>query len=114
MSNATITPEERAELLSPSGRQQLRILLETYLQHPKLRLLKDGFQCYIDALDAAEARAEKLEKMVGWLAGELSRGCSTSRCVYEGATESCPLECGEHSAGHWTEAARRAVSEVGK
>ena len=42
-----------------------------------------------------------------------TRGCSTSRCIYEGATESCPLECGEHSAGHWKEAARCAVAESG-
>lgn len=57
----------------------------------------------------AEAKVARLRAERDWLAAELSGGCSTSRCIYEGATESCPLECGEHSAGHWTEAARRAV-----
>ena len=60
--------------------------------------------------EQAEAENARLQKMVEWLAAELSDGCSTSRCIYHGATESCPLECGEHSTGHWQEAARRAVA----
>ena len=67
---STITPEERAELLSPLGRQHLRTLLEKYLQHPKLRLLKDGFQCYISALEATEAEVARLRLKCGEAAPE--------------------------------------------
>ncbi|MGD9661791.1 MAG: hypothetical protein AB7U63_10990 [Porticoccaceae bacterium] len=75
---------------------------------------REGLNCGVISLAnnrAHEGMVEnmRLNKMVEWLAAELSDGCSTSRCIYHGATESCPLECGEHSAGHWKEAARRAV-----
>jgi outer membrane murein-binding lipoprotein Lpp len=62
----------------------------------------------------SEAEVARLNKMVDWLAAELSGGCSTSRCIYDGATEACPIECGGHAAGHWKEAARNAVAVEGK
>ena len=90
----TITQEEQAELLSPSGRQHLRILLEKYLQHPKLRLLNDGFQCYISALEASEAEnvrlRERLESALDKIADIQENGEEEGACHACGICAGCP------------------------
>lgn len=119
----TITPEERARIREIAAERNLLSFrvgihdaldnLLTALEAAEAALLKE--EVYSEELESqlqhAREENEQLRAERDWLAAELSGGCSTSRCIYEGATESCPLECGEHSAGHWTEAASRAVAE---
>lgn len=66
----------------------------------------------LDALEAAEARAEKAEAMVDWLSKVCAVHCrdkctDDSQCNVSGCAS---VHCRHASADHWQEAARRAVA----
>ena len=97
----TITPEERAKLIS-------------HVNSGYMTMSGEGLKRALEALEQAEARAEKAEAMVDWLAEKCAMHCRDKDrddiLCSDDACDISSITCFGASACDWKEAARRAVA----
>ena len=113
--DSCFTPDEWRRLAAVDLRAEVeRLTNAEQVDADTIRRLREALEHGVEHKRKAEARAEKAEAMVDWLAEVCAmhrRGKSTddSQCSI---SDCGPVHCRHASADQWSEAARRAVDDA--